>query len=55
MTHQADNQNNPARQPSGRPYHSPRLLAYGAIRELTLGGVGSTQEMMAMTNLMRFP
>ena len=48
MTHQTDDQKNPVPQSTGRPYHSPRLLVYGAIRELTTAGTAGTQESQFM-------
>jgi hypothetical protein len=44
MTRVIDDQKGPRRQPNMRPYHPPRLLVYGDVRELTLGGNGPSPE-----------
>jgi hypothetical protein len=44
MTYDNDDRTKPVRQPNPRTYHSPSLLVYGAIREITASGSGSKTE-----------
>jgi hypothetical protein len=41
--------------PPKRNYQRPRLVAYGRVHSLVAGGIGSVQEGMMMTALMRHP
>ena len=44
MTQKTEEQRELQQNMPPRPYHSPRLLMYGRLQELTAGGSGSTQE-----------
>ncbi len=55
MIQETENNNRLEKCPTVRPYHTPRLLAYGKVRELTQGGAGSKQEGALMIAPMRFP
>lgn len=38
MTHITEDQKTAVQQPNWRPYHTPRLFVYGAVRQLTAAG-----------------
>jgi hypothetical protein len=44
MKHLTEDQEQQVQSSSRRPYHSPRLSVYGAVRELTNGGTGNQTE-----------
>jgi hypothetical protein len=44
MTRDLNHDQRHASQPVRRPYRSPQLLVYGAMRDLTAGGSGNTTE-----------
>lgn len=37
------------------PYTTPRLVMYGNVADLTLGGKGSVAELQVMTSLIKHP
>ncbi|WP_414718575.1 lasso RiPP family leader peptide-containing protein [Thiocapsa sp.] len=47
MTHTTDDQKAPVRRTDAMPYHAPKLLKYGRLRELTAGQAGSILESVA--------
>ena len=53
MTYETTDQKPEARQPNVRPYHTPRLFVYGAMRELTAGGTGIAAEQGSPSNMER--
>lgn len=44
MIHITEDQKAAVQQSNMRPYHTPRLRVYGAVRELTMSGSGNTKE-----------
>lgn len=44
MTHQTEEPTAKAQKSRAHPYHPPRLVMYGAVRELTAGGSGNANE-----------
>jgi hypothetical protein len=44
MTHIIEEPKAPVQQPNVGPYHTPRLLVYGAMRELTASGSRGERE-----------
>lgn len=48
MTYENEDLKKPEQQPNLRPYHSPSLLAYGAVRELTRSGSSGSSENSGM-------
>jgi hypothetical protein len=44
MTHLPEDQKREEKKPGKRPYQSPQLVVYGAVRDLARGGTGKAQE-----------
>lgn len=44
MTNENEDLKKPEQQPNLRPYHSPNLLVYGAVREFTRSGLSGKTE-----------
>jgi hypothetical protein len=44
MKHLTEDQEKQVQASRKRPYHSPRLSVYGAVRQLTNGGTGADTE-----------
>ncbi len=55
MIYQSYDQKTPTLEANARPYNSPRLLVYGAVRELTAGGSGQSDEGSMTGDLTRRP
>jgi hypothetical protein len=49
MTTAADDNVSQEENPHRRPYRAPRLIVYGAVRDLTAGGSGKAPESVKST------